>query len=50
MALPLGGMYMRNRLSFYFNLAIIGFMVGRAYGAFRQRLGRELQSRRRVWS
>ncbi len=41
---------MRNNLRFYFNLAIIGFMVGRAYGAFRRRLARDVQARRRVWS
>ena len=40
---------MRNKLKFYFNLAIIGFTVGRAYGAFRQRLARDV-ARRRVWS
>lgn len=41
---------MRKKLKFYFNLAIIGFMVGRACGAFRQRLARDVQARRRVWS
>lgn len=41
---------MRTKLKFYFNLAILGFMVGRAYGAFRQRLTRDLHARRRVWS
>jgi hypothetical protein len=41
---------MRNTLKFYFNLAIIGFTVGRAYGAFRRRLARDAQARRRVWS
>ena len=41
---------MRNKFRFYFNLAIIGFTVGRAYGAFRQRLARDVQARRRVWS
>ena len=40
---------MRNNLKFYFNLAIIGFTVGRAYGAFRRRLARDV-ARRRVWS
>jgi hypothetical protein len=41
---------MRNQLKFYFNLAIIGFTVGRAYGAYRRRLAREAQARRRIWS
>jgi hypothetical protein len=41
---------MRNQLKFYFNLAIIGFIVGRSYGAFRRRIARDLQARRRVWS
>ena len=50
MALPLlRPLPMRNKLKFYFNLAIIGFTVGRAYGAFRQRLARDV-ARRRVWS
>ena len=40
---------MRSKLKFYFNLAIIGFTVGRAYGAFRRRLARDV-ARRRVWS
>ena len=39
---------MRKNLRFYFNLAIIGFTVGRAYGAYRRRLARD--ARRRVWS
>jgi hypothetical protein len=41
---------MRSNLRFYFNLAIIGFTVGRAYGAFRRRLVRDAETRRRVWS
>jgi hypothetical protein len=41
---------MRNKLRFYFNLAIIGFTVARAYSAYRRRLGRDLRARRRVWS
>ena len=41
---------MRNRLKFYLNLALLGFTVGRAYGAFRQRLARNLHARRRAWS
>ena len=41
---------MRNKLKFYFNLAIIGFTVGQAYGVFRRRLGRDVRARRRVWS
>jgi len=41
---------MRNNLRFYFNLALIGFTVGRAYGAFRRRLARDARDRRRVWS
>jgi hypothetical protein len=41
---------MRNKVKFYLNLAIIGFTVGRAYGAFRRRLRRDVQARRRVWS
>ena len=47
---PLGGLPMRKTLKFYFNLAIIGFTVGRAYGALQRRLARDLQARRRVWS
>jgi hypothetical protein len=50
MSLPLGVISMRNQVKFYFNLAIMGFIVGRAYGAFRQRLARDVQARRRVWS
>jgi hypothetical protein len=50
MSLPLGVISMRNQVKFYFNLAIMGFVVGRAYGAFRQRLARDVQARRRVWS
>jgi hypothetical protein len=38
---------MRNQLRFYVNLAIVGFIVGRAYGAFRRRIARDLQARRR---
>jgi hypothetical protein len=41
---------MRNKVKFYFNLAILGFTVGRAYAAIRQRLARDLQARRRVWN
>jgi hypothetical protein len=41
---------MRSKLKFYFNLAILGFTVGCAYGAFRQRLARDLRARRRVWN
>jgi hypothetical protein len=41
---------MRNKLRFYFNLAIVGFTVGQAYVAFRRRLARGVQARRRVWS
>jgi hypothetical protein len=41
---------MRKKLKFYFNLAIIGFTVGRAYSAFHRRLARDLRARRRVWS
>jgi hypothetical protein len=41
---------MRNKLRFYFNLAIISFMAARAYDAFRRRLARDVQARRRVWS
>jgi hypothetical protein len=41
---------MRNKLKFYFNLAILGFTVGRAYGVFRRRLTRDLLARRRVWN
>jgi hypothetical protein len=47
---PPGGVSMRNKLKFYFNLAIIGFTVGRAYGALRRRLARDLAARRGVWS
>jgi len=39
---------MRNKLKFYFNLAIIGFTVGRAVGAYRRRLARDVRARR-VW-
>ena len=46
---PFEALPMRNKLKFYFNLAIIGFTVGRAYGAFRRRLARDV-ARRRVWS
>jgi hypothetical protein len=41
---------MKNTVRFYFNLAILGFVVGRAYGKFRQRLARDVQAKRRVWS
>lgn len=41
---------MRNKVKFYFNLAILGFTVGRAYVAVRQRLARDLHARRRVWN
>jgi hypothetical protein len=41
---------MRNKLKFYFNLAIIGFTVGRAYSALRLRFARDVAARRRVWS
>jgi hypothetical protein len=41
---------MRKKLKFYLNLAIIGFTVGHAYGAFHRRLARDLRARRRVWS
>jgi hypothetical protein len=41
---------MRTQLKLYFNLAIIGFIVGRSYGAFRQRIARDVQARRRLWS
>ena len=41
---------MRNKLKFYFNLAIVGFTVGRAYGALRRRLARDVRARRRAWS
>lgn len=41
---------MRNNLKLYFNLAIIGFMAGRAFSLYRRRLSRDLQARRRVWS
>jgi|HubBroStandDraft_5_1064220.scaffolds.fasta_scaffold1263641_2 hypothetical protein len=41
---------MRNKLKFYFNLAIMGFTAGCAYSAFRRRLAREVRARRRVWS
>jgi hypothetical protein len=44
------GLSMRKKLKFYFNLAIIGFTVGRAYGALHRRLARDLRARRRVWS
>jgi hypothetical protein len=42
--------FMRNQLKFYFNLAIIGFTVGRAYGAIRRRMARDALTRRRAWS
>jgi len=50
MDLCLGGISMRNNLKFYFNLAIVGFTVGRAYNAFRRRLARDVQARWRIWS
>jgi hypothetical protein len=40
---------MKNKLRFYFNLAIVSFTVARAYGALRQRLARDVQARRRAW-
>jgi hypothetical protein len=40
---------MRNKLKFYFNLAIIGFTVGRAYDAFRHRLARDVRARHSAW-
>jgi hypothetical protein len=40
---------MPKTLKFYLNLALVGFMVGRAYGSFRQRLARDL-ARRRSWN
>jgi hypothetical protein len=46
----LGGIPMRNKLKFYINLAIIGFTMGRAYGALRRRLARDVRTRRRVWN
>ena len=41
---------MRKQLKFYFNLAIIGFTVGRAYGAIRRRMARDVLTRRRAWN
>jgi hypothetical protein len=41
---------MRSNLRLYFNLALIGFTLGCAYGAFRRRLARDAEARRRVWS
>jgi hypothetical protein len=40
---------MRKTLKFYLNLALVSFTVGRAYGAFRQRLARDVV-RRRTWN
>jgi len=42
--------FMRNQLKFYFNLAIIGFTVGRAYSAIRRRMARDALTRRRAWN
>jgi hypothetical protein len=40
---------MRKTLKLYLNLALVSFTLGRAYGAFRQRLARDV-ARRRAWS
>ena len=39
----------RKTLKLYLNLALVSFTLGRAYGAFRQRLARGV-ARRRAWS
>jgi hypothetical protein len=44
-----GGVNMRKTLKFYLNLALVSFTVGRAFGAFRQRLARDV-ARRRAWN
>jgi len=37
---------MRKRFRFYLNLALMSFVVGRAYGALRRRLARDVARRR----
>ena len=39
---------MRQTLKYYLNLALLSFTVARVYGAFRQRLARDV-ARRRPW-
>jgi hypothetical protein len=45
-----GGIAMQAKLKFYFNLAILGFTLGRAYGALRRWVARDVHGRRRVWN
>jgi hypothetical protein len=40
---------MHKQLRLYLNLALIGFTLGRAYTAFRRRMGEDNRARRRVW-
>ena len=43
------GMPVRKTLKLYLNLALVSFTLGRAYGAFRQRMARDV-ARRRAWN
>jgi hypothetical protein len=40
---------MGKTLKLYLNIALVSFTVGRAYGAFRRHLARDL-ARRRAWN
>jgi len=45
-ASSLEALRMQKTLKFYLNLALMSFTVGRAYGAFRRRLARDVARRR----